>query len=143
MCDKVIWNQKLKKCQCSFWFCSFSIILLLVYENIIWRVIFIKFESKPYHTRSYFDTYNDLKWKYSMNMVKPVGMTALWLIWISSPYLLEKDPFLKASQSTDGSMKEELKQNKQKRKDICSDECTTQNLVFDIDLKFFSYYSLN
>ena len=72
-----------------------------------------------------------------MNMVKPVGMTALWLIWISSPYLLEKDPFLKASQSTDGSMKEELKQNKQKRKDICSDECTTQNLVLDIGLKFF------
>ena len=78
-----------------------------------------------------------------MNMVKPVGMTALWLIWISSPYLLEKDPFLKASQSTDGSMKEELKQNKQKRKDICSDECTTQNLVLDKDLKFCSYYSLH
>lgn len=31
-------------------------------------------------------------------------------------------PFLKASQSTDGSMKEELKQNKQKRKDKCSNE---------------------
>ena len=52
-------------------------------------------------------------------------------------------PFLKASQSTDGSMKEELKQNKQKRKDICSDECTTQNLVLDIDLKLCSYCILN
>ena len=39
---------------------------------------------------------------------------------------MEIDPFLKASQSTDGSMKEELKQNKQKRKDKCSDECTTK-----------------
>ena len=55
----------------------------------------------------------------SMSCVKPVDiLTALRLILNSSPYLLKKIPF-KVSE-LDGSMWEELKQNKQKRKDKCS-----------------------
>ena len=62
----------------------------------------------------------------SMSCVKPVDiLTALRLILNSSPYLLKKIPF-KVSE-LDGSMWEELKQNKQKRKDKCSN-----HIIMDI-----------
>ena len=64
----------------------------------------------------------------SMSCVKPVDiLTALRLILNSSPYLLIKILF-KVSE-LDGSMWEELKQNKQKRKDKCSNYILMDTLM--------------
>ena len=77
----------------------------------------------------------------SMSCVKPVDiLTALRLILNSSPYLLKKIPF-KVSE-LDGSMWEELKQNKQKRKDKCSDERTTRKLKLFVQYVKLSVYAI-